>query len=137
MATVTMTIHEQAHRDINGYIRKTLWSAGVLFLLVMIALFCVFWFKKTEAIKPLLGGLLGSFLATVNLFAIGYAFYAIVIKKGKRWVVLMPLLSFLGMCAIAFILAVYVPDYILGFAIGLTAPVFLGAGVIFSSRRPA
>jgi hypothetical protein len=130
-------MNESVERDLKHYKKTTLWSSALLFG-ILISLVGLAWaFGYSTLISPLMGSLMGTFFSTVNLFALGYAFDAIVVKKMARWAILWPLSTFLVMALLGFLLAAYGPDYILGFALGLTAPVLFGAVIVFGSHKPA
>lgn len=133
---MNLMMNEYAKKDLSRYKSITLWSAAVLFSVILLLLLASWFLDVTPVQKPLLGGLLGTMLATINLFALGYAFYALAIKKMARWVIMVPLSTFIIMAITSFILAIYHTDYILGFALGLTAPVSFGAVIVFGNHKP-
>jgi hypothetical protein len=119
-------MNDAAKKDLKGYIKKTLWSATILLVALGVAWLCTYLAQAVDFYEPLLGALIGVACATLNLFAIGYAFFVVVIREGKKLAVFAPILSFTGMCAMAFLLAKLWPTLIFGFAVGLTAPVLFG-----------
>lgn len=130
-------MNEEARIDIASYVKRTLWSAGILFAIIIGGLITATIFEHTDLSKQLVGGLIGAMLATANIFALGYAFYGLAIAKARRWIIVWPVSTFLGMCSIAFILVYYFPAHILGFALGLTAPVVFGSAIVFAASKPA
>lgn len=130
-------MNEQAQIDLKSYIKKTIWSSGTVIALLVAALIGSMIMQKNHLMPHLIGGLLGAFLASINIFALGYAFYALVIAKARRWVILWPLFSFLLMCLIAFVLVSYFPSHSLGFALGLTTPIIFGSVIAVGASKPA
>lgn len=122
---------KKAEKDLKSYIKKTMWSAIILLSMIGTAIACAYFFGLPTFLAPLVGALIGVGAATLNLFAIGYAFYIIAIKNGKKWAVAAPIGSFVGMCLIAFVLAKFWSTALFGFALGLTAPVFFCATIVF------
>jgi hypothetical protein len=120
-------INESSMTDLMGY-RRVVLSASTIVLLV-IGIFAVLaWYADwVFLLKPLAGAFLGSMMASLNVLALAYAFFALAIKKSPRRVILWPVASFLLMCGTALLLALRQPDYILGFALGLTTPLIFGA----------
>ena len=133
-----MTINDQSVKEILSYRDQTIKTSvgllGILGLAMAGLLFCPVDFL----FKPLLGAFLGVLLATLNAFALGYAYFALVLKKTARRVILWPVTTFLLMCVAALILALHYSEFVLGFAFGLTAPLIFGTVIIFfGSTKPA
>lgn len=132
-----MMMNESAKKDLTSYVKTTIQSAIALFLVILLAISAAWAFDMTRLMEPLVGGLIGALFACANLFALGFAFYALSIKKAKRWAILWPLATFIAMCVMAFFMAIYSSDHVFGFALGLTAPVVFGATIVFGSSKPA
>jgi hypothetical protein len=128
---------DQVKKDLISYMRRIIQSGMVLISLFVCALLCAWIFKMNLLIGPLFGALMGALFATINLFALGYAFYGLYIRQAKRWLILWPLSSFTTMCVAAFVLAIYFYEYIFGFALGLTVPVLFGMVIVSGSSKPA
>jgi hypothetical protein len=128
---ITM-INEQSKKDLVGYIQKTLWSSVILLSLILVVMAMAAFSHLYEMMDALLGALLGIVLTTANLFSLGYAFFVIAINNGRKMMVLWPLATFLIMSGAALVLSIYFPAYLLGFALGLTAPVVFGVAIVFS-----
>lgn len=128
------TMNETSKQDLRNYINQTLKSAGVLLTLLATLVLYAYCFGDSRLIDPLFGGIIGVMIATTNLFAIGYAFYILAIKKGNRWALLWPIGSFLAMCALAYGFAIFWPRLIVGFALGLTTPVIFGGVLVFMDK---
>lgn len=116
---------------LQGYLRKTIYSAAVLLGLITVGIGIAKIFSFDSLVAPLVGGLCGVTAATINLFAIGYAFFVVAIIKGKKIAILWPVLSFIAMCVVAYLFAILAPSMILGFALGLTVPLLFGAVIVF------
>jgi|SRR5579871_4437613 len=117
-------------QELKGYRNTSLrWSAA-LFVVLLLAIIVAWALKLAVVMALLVGGLIGATLATINLFALGYAFYVVAIKKGSRWTILCPVSTFIFMAFIVFAGARLKPDYLLGFAAGLTVPVLFATAVI-------
>jgi hypothetical protein len=119
-----------AERDLKTYVRKTIRVASILIGGLGIATAVTYFLNAVDYVAPLMGALLGVICATVNVFAIGYAFYVIAIKHGHKRVIGFPLASFIAMCGVAFICAKFWPGLLFGFAVGLTVPLLFGVFVI-------
>ncbi|OPZ24235.1 MAG: hypothetical protein BWZ03_00254 [bacterium ADurb.BinA186] len=119
-------INEDSMTDLMSY-RRIVLTASIFILFIIGASLCLCWyFKAFFLLKPLGGAFIGAFLASVNVLALGYAFFVIAIKKSSRKVLLWPVSTFLTMCGIALCLALNQQDYLLGFALGLTTPLIFG-----------
>jgi hypothetical protein len=131
-----MMMNEESKNDLTKYIIITLVSAIALFCIITFAILLAYLVNATYLIKHFIGGLIGLVLATLNLFAIGYVFLATAIKKGSRWSILWAIFTFMMMSVAAFVLAFYFPQFILGFAISLTVPVFFAAIIVWAFIKP-
>lgn len=127
-------MNEAAEQDLKRYKNTTLIASASLLTLLFSGLACACVLDFSSLTKPLLGAILGTLLASLNLFALGYAFYVVAIKGGHRWVILFPLATFVLMAASGFMLSLYRMEYILGFALGLTAPVLFAAVIVFGGK---
>lgn len=133
-----MTMSNETKSDLKNYGRWTIWSASILLAMLVIFLVIAFLFKKTVLMSTIVGAMIGVMVSTVNLFSLGYAFFKLVIaRKSRKWVVLWPFFTFIFMCVLAYIFAVYFEALILGFALGLTVPVIFGSVIVFLSKKPA
>ena len=130
-------IQSEVTQELKRYGRISVYSALVLFAIKSLMLIISYSNGWLFLIQPIFGAFLGCALATVNLFAIGYSFYAFNVLKRPRWALSWPVMSFIAMCALAFVLSKFEGNYVLGFAFGLTAPVFFGGVIIFGSTKPA
>lgn len=126
-------MNDDALQDLNSYKKKTLWSSSVLITTLVIAALITYAIDAHATFIFVLGALMGATCATLNVFAIGYAFFIIAIKEGKKLVLLWPLISFIAICILAFLLAKTWPAYLLGFAVGLTSPIFFGIVIVMLS----
>lgn len=126
-----MMMNENAQQDLTRYKNITLWSSLILVSGLLALLGLAYVLDWVVVIHPLWGALLGTLCASVNIFALAYAFYALAIQNKPRRVVLWPIATFILMCILSFFLATGYDDYILGFALGLTAPLLFGAAIIF------
>ena len=120
---------EPSEKDLKGYIKKTLWSATILLSALGFAWLGAYFVDAKTFFDPLLGALLGAACATINLFALGYAFFVVVLKEGKKLVLLLPIGSFAIICLLVFLLTKFWSNLLFGFALGLAAPVLFGAVV--------
>ena len=128
---------EQARQDLFRYRRLTLVSAFTTHL-VLLGLILFAHMAKIEQFESfLIGSLMGVFFASLNVFALGYAFYQVAVKKAARIYLLLPALTFLSMCFLTYLMAVYFLDGALGFALGLTVPVLFTAIIIVATSKPA
>jgi len=128
-------MNDEAKRELQQYVRKTLWSSLIVISSIIMASVTAYLMKRNALAQMIFGAVLGSLLSSANLFALGYAFWALVIEKKTKWALLYPLLSFFAMSFSAFILAIYFKPQIIGFALGLSMPVIIGALVIASFRN--
>lgn len=127
-------MNELGSKDLKRYWRIFMWVAVVFFLLKIIAIFLSF-MAKSQVFLPLLGSLGGSITATANLFALAITYYFLVMKNsGKIWL-LLPVATFLLMCVLAYIYAIFFPEQVIGFALGLSVPIIF-AGAIISFDKP-
>ena len=79
-----MTMNEDAKIDLIRYTKQTLLVALIILLLGIAGVF-IAWFTDMVWLQlGFLGALLGALLASGNLFAIGGAFFVIVVKNGTR-----------------------------------------------------
>ncbi len=122
-----MMMNEQSLKDLNNYRRISIRTSLVMVGLLLTATMLAWWWGLLWLLKPLLGAVVGSVLASLNMFALAYAFLVLVINNGSRWVLLWPIILFLSMCAAALVIALYQPDLLLGFALGLSTPLMIGA----------
>ncbi len=122
-----MTINESSMIDLMSYRRVVLSSSAVILLALGTLLALSFYSEWLHFQKPLAGAFIGSFLASLNVLALGYAFFKLVLKKSPRKVVLWPVATFLSLCGVALFMALTEQDYLLGFALGLTTPLIFGA----------
>lgn len=125
------TTNDSSLSELKSHFKKTMITAAVLLAIIMLGYGAAFVFGFSTLKAPLMGGFCGVIVATLNLLAIGYAFYVMAIKKGRKAVLVLPALSFIAMCVLAYVFANFVPSMILGYALGLTTPVLFGAVVVF------
>jgi hypothetical protein len=123
-------ISSEQEKEVLGHMRTCVYSAvALLSLLLVFALWA--YLANSSWFLPIWGAFFGSFSASVNLLAIAWAFYVLVIKKGRRRILFWPVLTFLCLCILAYIYATHLPEQALGFAFGLTVPVILGGAIVF------
>lgn len=122
-----MTMHEEIMDDLRSYRRIVFVGSMVLLALIMLALFISIQVKWYYLSLALVGAFAGTFLSSINIFALGYAFYVLAVQKGPRRALLWPIFSFLLLCGVALYLALLKPDYIFGFSLALTSPIIFGA----------
>lgn len=122
--------NQQVRRDVKALGRRTLWVAISvhLFLLVLIP-FVGHFFPPLQ--KPLIGVVSGAFVATINLFAIGYAAHGVLVLSQSRAIVIWPIITFLLMCVMAYVFAIQPTNLSIGFAFGLSVPIVLAVLVLF------
>lgn len=132
-----MTINDEAKNDLMLYRKITTWCSLALVVAISIGMMLAKIFAWENGYTMLSGGLLGVMLAVANVFAIGYSFYVLAIKNGRRWVLLVPITTFLSMCGAAYLLTSFAQIYLFGFAIGLTSPVLLATSIVYLSMKPA
>jgi hypothetical protein len=133
--TIKKMMNDQTRQELKHYVRKTLWASSIIILLIVISGVLAYIFQRHNLAQMIFGAFLGAVLSSVNLFALGYAFWALVLAKKSRWALLWPVISFLGMSFFAFILAIYFGVLVLGFAFGLSMPVIIAALVITKGRN--
>ena len=126
-----MMMNEAVRDDLRAYSRTTLWSMGLLLLAVLLSAIVASALHCSAVVDFLIGGFVGIVGASVNVFVLGYAFLVIAIKKGKKITVLWPIIMLGAMGAAAFVLSIYFPACLLGFAFGLTAPLLCAAQLLF------
>lgn len=131
------TMNEQSKNDLMSYRKITLWSSCFLVMMLISAALCAYGFDCFLLMNFLIGSLLGTILTIANLFAMGYAFYRVVIKKEPRWALFYPIGSFLMMVGCACGLAIFWMPFLMGFAVGLMTPVLVGAILVYFSAKPA
>lgn len=119
-------INENSMTDLINYRRIVFISSIFILFIIGVSLFLSWYLKAFFLLKPLGGAFIGSFLASINVLALGYAFFVIAIKKSSRKALLWPLSTFFIMCGSALFLALNQQDYLLGFALGLTTPLIFG-----------
>lgn len=132
-----MTMNDDAKNDLLTYRKITTWSSLALVVAISIGMVLAKIFAWENSYTLLTGGLFGVILAVANVFAIGYSFYVLAIKNGRRWVLLVPISTFLAMCGAAYLLTSFAQIYLFGFAIGLTSPVLLATSIVYLSMKPA
>ncbi|MCA9507560.1 MAG: hypothetical protein KC505_03955 [Myxococcales bacterium] len=115
-------MNENSLADIAIYRKTVLLTTLVVLILLSTAIFFCWYLNFYFLIKTLIGAMLGTLLASINVFALAYAFYFVAVKKSSKTVVLWPLLTFLILCGAALFLALNHNDYLLGFALGLCSP---------------
>lgn len=121
---------EELRRYQSLALRASLFISVILLLLVGIAAL----FVLSILVKPLIGALIGAVLASINVFALGYAYYRVVIAKGSRTLVLWPVLSFIVMVIVGICLAHWSVAMCIGFALGLCAPLAIACYIIFNIK---
>jgi hypothetical protein len=124
------TPHESWRHDLDNYKKLALKASLVLLvILLVLALFLR---------SSLIGGMLiGSSLANINVFVLGRAFYDVVIKKAGSLALGSPVGFFMILCGVGLFLALFYPAFCLGFALGLTSPLVLGAFIAYRATRPS
>lgn len=128
---------QEQERDVRAYLKRSAWSAAIMLVINLIALM-IAWLVDNASLQLFLAGLFcGIALSSINLLMLGLAYFRLAIKHTSKAAILWPLASFLVMCVGAFIFAFYFKAMILGFALGLTGPVFIGAVIIFFQSKPA
>lgn len=128
--------HDSAQKDLQLY-KKTVYISAISVLSIVALLIILAWaLDFALIIKPLVGLFAGACLATINVAALGYAFHAIAIKNGPTSAVLWPISSFMVIIAAIIILLQLSHDYLLGFAVGLTAPLVFGAAIAWLCAKP-
>lgn len=120
-------MNQEIINELISYRRVVLYGSIALLSLIAAALFGSVMAGCLSLSLALVGAFAGTVLSSINVFALGYAFYALTIKKLPRRVILWPILTFLCMCGVALYLALLKPDYILGYALALTSPLVFGA----------
>lgn len=122
------TLSESWRHDIDNYKKLALKASLVLLvILLVLALFLR---------SSLTGGMLiGSSLANINVFVLGRAFYDLAIKKVGSLALGRPVGFFMILCGVGLFLALFYPTFCLGFALGLTSPLVLGAFIAYRATR--
>lgn len=123
--------------DFKNYQKKSYWTCLALLAFIISNIVIALSLNSELLIRLWLGCLVGVTVATINLLALAYAFYMLVIKKRRRLVLLVPIGTFLLMCSLAYLVVTYWLPYVMGFALGLASPLVFGAAVIFLSSKPA
>lgn len=130
-----MMMNEDAQKELDSYWRISVRVGLVIEVLLLLLLLFSWGTGLLWLIKPLIGAMVASLLASLNVIALAYAFWVLAIHKGSRWVLLWPIFLFLGMCVSALVVAVNQPDWLLGFALGLCTPLI--TGTMISLAKPA
>jgi len=124
-----MTNQSEAWRqDLDNYKKLALKAALGLFIILFI---CVLITQNSLTI----GLLIGSSLANINVFVLGRALYDFLIRKIGGLALGGPLLSFLILSGVGLLLTLFYPGFCLGFALGLTSPLVLGALIAYKAAR--
>jgi hypothetical protein len=129
-----MTMDETSKKDLLRYFNQTIWCFLFLCLTIVVGICLATYLDHRALATHLWGSLAGAALAIINVLAIGYAFYSIGIRKSRRWVMVVPIASFVAMAAVAYLLANIWPTYLVGFAFGLGSPVLFGLFLTFLSK---
>lgn len=127
-------MNELASEDLKRYWRIFMWVAVVFFSLEFIVIFLSF-MAKSPVFLSLLGSLGGSVSATANLVALAITYYFLVVRNSRKLWLFLPVATFLLMCVLAYIYAIFFPEQVIGFALGLSVPIIF-AGAIISFDKP-
>ena len=119
---------EPWRQDLENYKKCALrTSLGLLVLLFLLAL-------MTRS-SLIIGTLIGSSLANINVFVLGFAVYDLVFRKVGALALARPAGFFLILSGVGLFLALFHPTFCLGFALGLTSPLVLGAFIAYNAAR--
>lgn len=101
----------------------------LFFQITMLFISCFYdynWLKN-----QIIGTILGSLEAFINLFLLGISIYMLMIKNSSRLFLILPIAGFIGMCLSAYFCSYNFLEGILGFAVGLSFPIIFFCFVIF------
>ena len=127
--------NERSLDDLLLYTKWMLYAFGLLSLVITLSILVAAHLSVPWLIDLLGGLLLGTILSTLNMLALGYCFYVLVLKRGSRLALLWPCLSFMAMCVAGFYFAARHFFLTFGFALGAASPLLIGAMVIFALGR--
>ena len=113
--------------DLENYKKVALRAALFMFVILLILAFL------TRS-SVLIGVLIGSSLASINVFVLAIAAYNFLIKKINITALSWPLGFFLILCGVGFYLAINFPNLALGFAVGLTSPLVLASIIAYQEK---
>lgn len=122
-------MNDLAKKDMHGYWRIFMVVAGVFFSLKLFLILLAY-LTNSRWFLPLIGGLSGSGSATVNLLGISFAYYVVVMKGGRKLALLLPVATFLIMCLLAYIYAMFMPELVIEFALGLSIPILFASAIV-------
>ena len=121
---------EPWRQDLDNYKKLALKASLGLFVILFIGVLVT---QNSLTI----GLLIGSSLANINVFVLGRALYVFLITRVGGLALGWPLMFFLILSGVGLFLALFYPGFCLGFALGLTSPLVLGAVSAFYAARPA
>jgi hypothetical protein len=127
-------MNNQAQKDLEGYWRIFIKVAAV-FLSLKFILIALAYFLSSSWLSPLVGALFGASFAMANLLALSWAYYRVIIKKAKKTIIFLPVVTFLFMCFMAYIYAMFLPDQVIGFAMGLSVPIIFASFISLNSNE--
>jgi len=121
----------QINRELLRYRRIIIIAGLVLGLMWLLLLMCAYFLNRPALIDFIMGAFLSSMLSVLNVLALGYAAYGLLIKKTSRTSILWPVASFVALVAGALAAVRFYPSLAFGYAIGLVSPLLLGAFIAF------
>jgi hypothetical protein len=102
-------------------------------LLVFVFLLCIYLFSKNYFFAGLL---IGSTLANINIFVLAYAAYRYIIFNASFYALSISLLFFLFLVSVSGFIVFYYAHLALGFAVGLSSPLLIGALIALKKAPP-